>query len=571
MLMKQAAKGSVPRWGRAPGGATDLVQREWRLGLAALLCALHACATPVPLQQMQAPSSAVQPTAAGALAAISGSTGMPEASPTARLAGSAAPAPSAGAQTTVSTAGSASSAGRGPGAPASTGSDTDADGVVDAVDNCPSKSNPEQNDQDGDEIGDACDNCLKLANADQRDSDMSGVGDACECENPTIACENGMAGPYPCSKVDMLGRVTLEDMGARSGNAIWGGVESAHGREIGVVGLDNGTAFVDLSRPNCPTVLGVLPSTTSRSPSRDVKVLGDYALVVAEIQNHGMQIFDMRTLGTTGTSKSTVLMPTMVYKGTSDAPISNAHNIVVNEETKMIYIVGSKSCKGGLHMVDFKDPQAPKFLGCGNDQWYVHDALCLIYKGPDTTYKGHELCLTFNGEQSAFSVFDLNDKTAPKLISTTKYDGGAYTHQGWFTEDQSYLLLQDELDEQRKGDATRTYLFNMLDLDKPVAMTPYTAQTKATDHNVYILGPYAYQSSYTAGMRILDVRDVAAGKLSEVGFFDTMPSSDTSDMKSAWTAFPYFKSGVVIVGTIESGMFILSPQRAALVGNVAPP
>jgi hypothetical protein len=43
------------------------------------------------------------------------------------------------------------------------------------------------------------------------------------------------------------------------------------------------------------------------------------------------------------------------------------------------------------------------------------------------------------------------------------------------------------------------------------------------------------------------------------------------DVCDKWTAFPYFKSGLVIMQTTDTGMYILSPQRAALVGNVAPP
>jgi MYXO-CTERM domain-containing protein len=35
--------------------------------------------------------------------------------------------------------------------------DTDEDGIVDSVDNCPKDTNPEQEDRDGDELGDACD------------------------------------------------------------------------------------------------------------------------------------------------------------------------------------------------------------------------------------------------------------------------------------------------------------------------------------------------------------------------------------------------------------------------------
>jgi subtilisin family serine protease len=58
--------------------------------------------------------------------------------------------------------------------------DADADGVCDAVDNCPLTANPGQTDTDGDGVGDACDNCVTTANASQLDGDGDGVGDACD-------------------------------------------------------------------------------------------------------------------------------------------------------------------------------------------------------------------------------------------------------------------------------------------------------------------------------------------------------------------------------------------------------
>src|SRR5262245_34206146 len=41
--------------------------------------------------------------------------------------------------------------------------DTDGDGVVDAVDNCPTVSNADQRNHDGDPFGDVCDKCPHLA------------------------------------------------------------------------------------------------------------------------------------------------------------------------------------------------------------------------------------------------------------------------------------------------------------------------------------------------------------------------------------------------------------------------
>jgi hypothetical protein len=71
------------------------------------------------------------------------------------------------------------------------GSDTDADGVPDSIDNCRNSANTDQTDSDGDGVGDACsdtdgdgvldfsDNCIFTPNADQMDSDGNGIGDAC--------------------------------------------------------------------------------------------------------------------------------------------------------------------------------------------------------------------------------------------------------------------------------------------------------------------------------------------------------------------------------------------------------
>lgn len=57
--------------------------------------------------------------------------------------------------------------------------DTDLDGVPDALDNCAYIPN-DQADGDGDGVGDACDNCPFDPNSDQADWDNDGGGDACE-------------------------------------------------------------------------------------------------------------------------------------------------------------------------------------------------------------------------------------------------------------------------------------------------------------------------------------------------------------------------------------------------------
>ena len=62
--------------------------------------------------------------------------------------------------------------------------DSDADGIGDTYDNCPSIANPDQTNSDTDSFGDLCDNCPTIDNEDQADADSDDVGDVCDiCPN----------------------------------------------------------------------------------------------------------------------------------------------------------------------------------------------------------------------------------------------------------------------------------------------------------------------------------------------------------------------------------------------------
>ena len=73
------------------------------------------------------------------------------------------------------------------------GGDTDGDGIINGIDNCPLSYNPDQADMDDDGIGDICDgdidgdgvnndvdNCPFVPNPGQEDSNSNGIGDACD-------------------------------------------------------------------------------------------------------------------------------------------------------------------------------------------------------------------------------------------------------------------------------------------------------------------------------------------------------------------------------------------------------
>lgn len=73
--------------------------------------------------------------------------------------------------------------------------DSDSDGLVDCLDNCPSVQNIDQVDVDLDDVGDLCDNCVYTVNADQANSDADALGDVCDsCPFDTNADQQDVDG-----------------------------------------------------------------------------------------------------------------------------------------------------------------------------------------------------------------------------------------------------------------------------------------------------------------------------------------------------------------------------------------
>ena len=118
--------------------------------------------------------------------------------------------------------------------------------------------------------------------------------------------------------------------------------------------------------------------------------------------------------------------------------------------------------------------------------------------------------------------------------------------------------MGDELDESNFNVPTRTHVFDIVDLDAPQYVFAYEAQTVATDHNLYVLGNRVFEANYSSGLRVLEFADLANRELMEIAFFDTFPNSDASGFTGAWSVYPYFSSGTIIVSDRTNGLFVLS-------------
>ncbi|KAF2430063.1 hypothetical protein EJ08DRAFT_634579 [Tothia fuscella] len=401
-----------------------------------------------------------------------------------------------------------------------------------------------------------------------------------------VPCVNGVVNADPdvanyafrCNNIDLYNFKSHADLGSTKGqgSSSWGWT-SPDGREFVAIGQSDGAAFAEITKEGKLVYLGRLPQYSVPAIWREIRGFNNFMVIGSEAKGHNIQIFDMTKLLSIDPESPKTFNNrndlTGLFKG---LPVGRTHNVVTNPESGWAYAVGAEprnsTCRSGLIFIDMKDPTNPTSPGCAAQGGYVHDAQCILYKGPDTKYVGREICYGYN--ENAITIYDVTDKTAPTIISRTSYEGVAYAHQGWVLDpsNQEYLIMDDEYDEVlRRGLAKDgkpvTYIWNIKSLAKPILTGHYKGSVMSVDHNQYIYNGFSYQSNYASGFRVLDVSSIPSdptGKsVKEVGFFDVYPEDDKSggggktSFVGSWSSYANFKSGFIYVNTIERGGFVV--------------
>ncbi len=420
--------------------------------------------------------------------------------------------------------------------------------------------------------------------------------------NAQIPCVNGFIdlngngtqqnNEYPCEGLTLQSYISAAAMGAAEGQDSWGWTDmDGNGDEYAVVGLDNGTAFVNITNPTSPKYLGRLNSHTGSSLWRDVKVYKNHAYIVSDGNgNHGMQIFDLTRLrGLNGTPAVNFTEDGWLTWGTgSNSNKGKAHNIVINQQTGHAYVMGvSPYISGGLIVYNLNPDSSPAgsltsppVVGTYSAGGYCHDAQVMLYDGPDPDYQGDEILIgSFSGTDFV-RIFKITTNAGTgnvtfSQISTFSYSSKYYTHQGWFTDDKRFFIVGDEVDEENVGFNTRTMAFDLQDLDQAGinANNPsgnpfytYNGATPAIDHNGYVRGNRFYLANYAAGARILKIDGLydPVPSMTEVSYFDVFPSSNSASFNGTWNVYPYFESGNLIATGFgnefvngDGGLFVL--------------
>ena len=336
-----------------------------------------------------------------------------------------------------------------------------------------------------------------------------------------------------------------------SGNDCWGYVSSS-GREYAIMGLSNGTSFVEITNPANPVIVGHI--TGPNSLWRCVKTYGQFCYAGSEAGT-GIQVISLANIDGTNTSQPRVSFVRDVTAGNNGTGAT--HTLWVDTVSGFLYRAGGGS--NGLRMYDLNaDASNPAYVGLWSSV-YVHEVQVFTY--PSGPYAGKQIafcCGGSNGGQVNTGVYivDVTNKAAPVQLSYTTYPGARYCHQSWLSNDLQRIYINDELDEGATTSVTTTIVMNVANLSAPVVEGTFTNGNAAVGHNLYI-GPNnkLFEANYRSGIRVFDL-NVSATNPPETAFFDTWPGDNLPQFNGLWNVWPWFPSGSFIGSDLNRGLFV---------------
>lgn len=334
--------------------------------------------------------------------------------------------------------------------------------------------------------------------------------------------------------------VTLPEFAGNQtgGNDCWG-YTSPSGGEYAIMCMEGGTGFVDISDPDNAVVLATILGP--QSTWRDAKTFSHYAYIVTEASG-GIQVVDLSDI-----DNGNVTLVNQIESNSS-------HNVAIDTESGFLYRCGGSYYGLGIYDLN-PDPASPQLVASWSSR-YVHDLQAVTYtEGP---YAGKQVVFLCGGNNGGWvdtgiEILDVTDKQNITQMDRLIYPNGEYSHQCWLSEDRQYLYLDDELDEDGTF-PTKTFIFDVSDLNNIVEAGSFGAHAASTGHNLYVKGDRIFAANYQAGVRVFD----ASNPLSpgEMAYFDTYPDNNGAGYSGLWSVYPFFESGVFIGSDRQRGLFV---------------
>jgi hypothetical protein len=205
--------------------------------------------------------------------------------------------------------------------------------------------------------------------------------------------------------------------------------------------------------------------------------------------------------------------------------------------------------------------------------------------------KGNKVFASF--WSAGVQFLDISDPSSPRLIGQTPYrpeDGYRGAHSGWFNEDETLFVQNDETMLAVGNGSQRTWTFQRVfdtsDLSRPRLVSTFATEAAVPGndgrvgldgvysvHNAVLKGDLSYASWYSDGVRVVDLSDPA--KPREIASFVPPPTSPRQtaataqggrrDMPVVWGVFPW--KDLVLASDMNSGLWVFRVTADAKAAN----
>ena len=325
----------------------------------------------------------------------------------------------------------------------------------------------------------------------------------------------------------------------RAGGSTYGdlwGYTAPDGTEYALLaGRGGGVSILDITgAPQAPPVeVAFVPLAAGASDAKDVKVYGHHAYVVHEVGP--VQILDLSDPAAPVEVGLLDVQPGVDDGGSHNALVARGH----------LWVTGGRtSGNAGLRVYSLADPAAPVLVGGYRPE---HQSVPYYHDFEVRGERGYGPAIYAGG---GVDVLDVSDPSDIRLVTTFTYPG-AGAHNTCTSEDGRTVYVGDEIGE--RGHWMR--IFDVSDVEDPELVGEIIVDRRATVHNCYVRDGRLYVAHYTEGLRVFDLADPHAPV--EVAFFDTYRQPDYS-FSGAWTAYPFFDSGKVIVSDMQTGLWVVT-------------
>ena len=314
------------------------------------------------------------------------------------------------------------------------------------------------------------------------------------------------------------------------GSDVWGWTGN-DGTEYALMGVLNGIAVVNTSKME---VVTTVPGPIENDPyyHRDIKTYRHYAYAVSENTgaNAGLSVFDLQQLPNS--------VSIVGYFPIDNLDNVRSHSSSIDTSKGFAYLEGNES--NHVTIFDLSDPENPTFAGTIHDL-PVHD----LFARNDTLYLAE-------GGKGSFSIWDLSDKSNPKLLVRKEILNGGFVHTIWPTNNSQYVVTTEET----PGETVK--IWNVADYNN-ITLAGEWLGSSLLAHNAQVMDDLLFISHYQSGFYILDISDPS--NPTEIAHYDTYPPGDEAASNGNWGVYQYTQNGMVFASDLEGRLTVLQFNR----------